>query len=397
MSCQPRRQPQLALGEAVAEILERAPEGLRVGDRGGAGRGVRLESGADTGTEPTGSSSPLLAPVVQRLAGTARLRPRIVTVRPVRIAHADTRRQGTLAHLFELRPGRHLLGEQRRLDAVEQPLEPADELGLRDPQFGVGRNRVVAEGQGEPFEFVAQFGGEALFELADRGLVDLLEPGAAGVVERCGPDLLEQLLDHGADAHDLGRLLDHVGQRRPAVAFGVRGGSAPSGSVAAAARGWPGLTVGTDHDDVFILRVRHDSIMSLPAPLREGASGLGRVPPCWTSHSRWLTSTVLPWVLECRAWLTTSPGFGASSRLSATVGSISIRRPACRFRTRYPARCQRVSARRPLVIGRHVPPRRSAAILDAARQAVADLVGGDPAGVVLGPDRPFCWPGWRSR
>ncbi|WP_305093467.1 cysteine desulfurase-like protein [Prescottella sp. R16] len=37
--------------------------------------------------------------------------------------------------------------------------------------------------------------------------------------------------------------------------------------------------------------------------------------------------------------------------------------------------------------GSHVSSQRSAAIVDAARAAVADLVGGDPAGVVLGPDR----------
>ncbi|MCX4093834.1 cysteine desulfurase-like protein [Nocardia sp. alder85J] len=36
---------------------------------------------------------------------------------------------------------------------------------------------------------------------------------------------------------------------------------------------------------------------------------------------------------------------------------------------------------------RHTAAKRSAAILDSAREAVADLVGGDPAGVVLGPDR----------
>ena len=35
----------------------------------------------------------------------------------------------------------------------------------------------------------------------------------------------------------------------------------------------------------------------------------------------------------------------------------------------------------------HPAARRSAAVLDAARRAVADLVGGDPAGVVLGADR----------
>ncbi|MFC4606070.1 cysteine desulfurase-like protein [Rhodococcus kronopolitis] len=37
--------------------------------------------------------------------------------------------------------------------------------------------------------------------------------------------------------------------------------------------------------------------------------------------------------------------------------------------------------------GRHVSAKRSAAILESAREAVADLVGGDPAGVVLGPER----------
>src|SRR4051812_963767 len=36
------------------------------------------------------------------------------------------------AHLLELHPRRHLLREQRRLDAMEQPLEPADQLRLRD-------------------------------------------------------------------------------------------------------------------------------------------------------------------------------------------------------------------------------------------------------------------------
>ena len=37
--------------------------------------------------------------------------------------------------------------------------------------------------------------------------------------------------------------------------------------------------------------------------------------------------------------------------------------------------------------GRHVSSQRSLSILERAREAVADLVGGDPAGVVLGPDR----------
>ena len=41
----------------------------------------------------------------------------------------------------------------------------------------------------------------------------------------------------------------------------------------------------------------------------------------------------------------------------------------------------------PFDTGPHPLARRSAALLDAARWAVADLVGGDPAGVVLGADR----------
>lgn len=39
------------------------------------------------------------------------------------------------------------------------------------------------------------------------------------------------------------------------------------------------------------------------------------------------------------------------------------------------------------ISGPHPAARRSAAVLDAARHAIADLVNGDPAGVVLGPDR----------
>ncbi|WP_066902144.1 cysteine desulfurase-like protein [Mycolicibacterium houstonense] len=41
----------------------------------------------------------------------------------------------------------------------------------------------------------------------------------------------------------------------------------------------------------------------------------------------------------------------------------------------------------PTAVGPHPSARRSAAVLTAARQAVADLVNADPRGVVLGPDR----------
>jgi mycothiol synthase len=43
--------------------------------------------------------------------------------------------------------------------------------------------------------------------------MDFAEPSAAGIVERRGANLFEQLLDHRADPHDLGRLFDHVGER----------------------------------------------------------------------------------------------------------------------------------------------------------------------------------------
>lgn len=47
-----------------------------------------------------------------------------------------------LTHLRELLLSRRLLGEERGLDAVEEPFEePADELGLGDPQLGVGGRR----------------------------------------------------------------------------------------------------------------------------------------------------------------------------------------------------------------------------------------------------------------
>src|SRR3954452_19712624 len=41
------------------------------------------------------------------------------------------------AHLLELLLRHRLLGEQRRLDPVEETFEPTDELSLRDPQLGL--------------------------------------------------------------------------------------------------------------------------------------------------------------------------------------------------------------------------------------------------------------------
>ena len=106
--------------------------------------------------------------------------------------------------------GGHLLGDQRGLDPVEQALEPADELSLRDAQLGVGRGDVIGERQRETFEFLLQFGGEAVLEFPDRRPVDVAQAVSRRLVERCGLHLLEQLLDHRADAHHLGRLLHEL-------------------------------------------------------------------------------------------------------------------------------------------------------------------------------------------
>src|SRR5438046_185476 len=114
--------------------------------------------------------------------------------------------------------GRHRLGEQRGLDAVDQASQPAHQLGLGDPQLGVAR-QVVGERQRQPLELVDELGREAVLELLDGALVDLFQPGPALLVQRSRPDLLEQLPDHVADPHDLGRLLDHLGDR--ALASGI--------------------------------------------------------------------------------------------------------------------------------------------------------------------------------
>ena len=76
---------------------------------------------------------------------------------------------------------------------MEQPLQPPDELGLRDPQLGLGRDALLGERQRQPVQLLNQLGCEPFLELLDGVLVDLLEPAAGGLVERCGPNLFEQL------------------------------------------------------------------------------------------------------------------------------------------------------------------------------------------------------------
>lgn len=149
-----------------------------------------------------------------------------------------------LAHLFQLGAGGHLLGEQRGLDAVEQPLQPAHQLRLGDAQFGVRRRGVLVEGQGEAVEFLTQFRRQALFQFPDAGGVDLAQPVAAGVIQRRCAHFLEQLLDHGPDPHHLCRLLDQIGQER----------SSESSSVIAIIRGSTPPMISTSSSSLRVLK-----------------------------------------------------------------------------------------------------------------------------------------------
>ena len=154
-------------------------------------------------------------------------------------------------------PGRHLLGEQRGLDAVEQALQPADQLSLRDPQLGLARHLVLGERQRQPLQLVDQLRGQAVLEFLDRALVDLLQPGPALLVQRRRPDLLQQLPDHAADPHDLGRLLHHLRDR--ALVLAAR---PPAGHPII------GHAVGADHEDLRMLVRSHGSAHSLVCPFR---------------------------------------------------------------------------------------------------------------------------------
>ena len=106
---------------------------------------------------------------------------RLLVLLLVRRGHQAGRQRA--AHLLELCPGRHLLGEQRGLDAVEESFEPADQLGLRDTELRLAR-RPVLERQRQPVELLDQLGREAVLKLFDGVLVNLFQPRPALLVQR---------------------------------------------------------------------------------------------------------------------------------------------------------------------------------------------------------------------
>ena len=69
---------------------------------------------------------------------------------------AGRRSRRQLADLLELLASGELLGEQRGLDAVEQALQPPDELRLGDADLALGGHLTVTERQGEHLQLVLQ-------------------------------------------------------------------------------------------------------------------------------------------------------------------------------------------------------------------------------------------------
>ena len=96
-----------------------------------------------------------------------------------------------------------MLGREGGLDAVEEALQPANQLGLGDPQLRVRRRSVRGEGQGDPFQLLDQCRRETVLQFLDGAFMDSGQPCPRRVVERGGFHFVQELLHHGADPHHL--------------------------------------------------------------------------------------------------------------------------------------------------------------------------------------------------
>ena len=76
----------------------------------------------------------------------------------------------------------HVLRPQRRLDPVEETLEPADELGLCDPDLRLARRPLERDRQ--RVELLLQIPREALPQCRERAVVDLAQAFPARLVHR---------------------------------------------------------------------------------------------------------------------------------------------------------------------------------------------------------------------
>ena len=98
--------------------------------------------------------------------------------------------QRTAAHLLQLAARGHLLGHQRRLQAVEEPLEPADKLGLSNAELRITRNLRLTQRQRNAFQLGAQIGGESVGQLSYGAGVNVTKPDPAAVVEGGGDHVI---------------------------------------------------------------------------------------------------------------------------------------------------------------------------------------------------------------
>src|SRR2546430_9114811 len=98
------------------------------------------------------------------------------------------------AHPVELRTCLHLLCPQRRLNALEEPLEPTEELGLGDSDLGFTRRR--RDRCRERLELLLEILREPGLEHAERAIVDLAQPFAPGLVRSRAAHFLAQLAQH---------------------------------------------------------------------------------------------------------------------------------------------------------------------------------------------------------
>ena len=122
-------------------------------------------------------------------------------------------RQLPPTHALELLLSGHLLREQRGLDALDQPFEPPHQLGLGHLELGGAGDVLVTERQSQPGELVLEVGRQRRRQLLHRRLVDRAKSLAATFVVAGLADLGEEGLQHGAQPHDLRRVVDGLVHR----------------------------------------------------------------------------------------------------------------------------------------------------------------------------------------
>lgn len=99
-----------------------------------------------------------------------------------------------------------MLGPQGGLDPVKEPLEPTEELSLRDPDLGF--TLVPLDRAGQLVQLALELRREGLAELIQGGAVDLGQPLAPLLVQGSLSNLLDELPDHRRDPEELGRMGD---------------------------------------------------------------------------------------------------------------------------------------------------------------------------------------------